>query len=215
MNKNAVSKQPTPQTEAATDRRAISAKTLDKLRVTILELFASGLYQDVGIRDICSRAKVSPQTVYKYFGNKEEMLYACIKQDLDRLNATMIAAAQEHQQLSDQVRAIMTVWCDFYFDNPGMARIVFLNIPLAYWVGERQFVQSALHDALYQRVSDGQQQGEVWAELPADILNEVLMGSAYRLMVRWLSDDNLSADQVRCYLIAVVLKLITVDGECE
>lgn len=206
----------TKSTTKTQDRRTISAKTLEKLRATILELFSSGLYQDVGIRDICSGAKVSPQTVYKYFGNKEEMLYACIKADLDGLNRAMIESAQQHSLIAGQVRAILTVWCDFYCQNPGIARIVFLNIPLAYWVGERQFVQSALHDALHDRVSAGQQQGEVWEALPADILNEVLMGAAYRLMVRWLSDEALSAEAVKSHLIAAALQLIApVENSCR
>ncbi|WP_390615922.1 TetR/AcrR family transcriptional regulator [Maricurvus nonylphenolicus] len=192
-----------------TDGRTINANTLEKLRTTILGLFAEALYQDVGIRTICERAKVSTQTVYKYFGNKEEILYACIKQDLDGLNASLIEAASHHCNRIDQVRVVLETWCNFYFDNPSIARIVFLNIPQAYWVGERQFVQSALHDALNQQVEAGQQAGDLWDQIPAELLNEMAIGAGHRLMIRWLTSDEISAEEVRTSYIAGVLQLIT------
>ena len=192
-----------------TDGRTINAGTLEKLRTTILGLFAEALYQDVGIRTICERAKVSTQTVYKYFGNKEEILYACIKQDLDELNTSIIEAASEQKSRADQVRAALETWCNFYFANPSIARIVFLNIPQAYWVGERQFVQSALHNALNQQVTEGQQAGELWDTVPAELLNEMAIGAGHRLMIRWLTSDEVSADEVRRSYISGVLKLIT------
>lgn len=198
--------------QRAGDRRTINPATLEKLRTTILDLFASALYQDVGIRTICERAKVSPQTVYKYFGNKEEILYACIKSDMDGLNAAMLEAARGQDSLPEQIRALLAVWCDFYFENPGIARIVFLNIPQAYWVGERQFVQSALHRVLFDQLHQGQMEGVAWDGIAADMLNEMMMGAGHRLMIRWLMAEEASEANVRNAVkdsfIQGVLKLI-------
>ena len=58
------------------DGRLIKPETLTLLRNTILECFAQGQFHQVGIREICQKARVSPQTVYKYFGNKEGLFTA-------------------------------------------------------------------------------------------------------------------------------------------
>ncbi len=55
------------------DRRKISADALERLRATVVELFASGLFHEVGMREIARTAQVSPKTIYKYFGDKERL----------------------------------------------------------------------------------------------------------------------------------------------
>ena len=64
------------------DKRTLAPEALENLRKTVIELFANGLFHEVGIREIASKAKVSPQTIYKYFGNKDELIFACIEPDL-------------------------------------------------------------------------------------------------------------------------------------
>ena len=53
-----------------TDKRKISPDALERLRTTVIELFAEGLFHQIGMREIASRAGVGLQTIYKYFGNK-------------------------------------------------------------------------------------------------------------------------------------------------
>lgn len=197
-----------PTVEALQDRRAIDPKTLDKLRHTILGLFANALFHDVGIRDICLHAKVSPKTVYKYFGGKEEMLFACIKQDLDALNDQSLAAAARHRDVNDQLSAFLDSWCDFYQQHMNVARIVFLTIPQAYWVGNRQFVQARVHQAARTLLTQGQAEGSIYAEIPADVLFEMIMGAAHRIMVRWLTIEPQNIESLKPQLIAGVAHLL-------
>ena len=194
--------------DASKDRREIDPETLERLRTIILELFAASLYHDVGIRSICLQAKVSPKTIYKYFGNKEEILYACIKQDMNRLNDMFMPAINGHKSMAEKIKAIVNIWCDFYFAHPSIARIVFLNIPQGYWVGEHEFNQTALHKVLFTVISEGQQQGDAWNEVEADAINEVIMGAAHRLMLRWLTTEKSSKEDIKRILIDCGLKLL-------
>ena len=70
------------------DKRLIAPEAIEKLRKTVLALFADNHFHEVGIRDICKQAGVSQKTIYKYFGNKEQLLLACIEQDLQTLSDT-------------------------------------------------------------------------------------------------------------------------------
>lgn len=197
-----------PSSPPGADKRTLNPETLEKLRRTILELFSEALFQDVGIRAICKQAKVSPQTVYKYFGNKEEMLYACIRQDMDRLNDTAFRATLKTRNAVEKNVRFLDAWCDFYFAHPSMARIVFLNIPQAYWVGDRQFIQLNVHKASRHTLQKGQDRGEVWDGASPDLMGQALMGMAHRLMVRWLLDDTVSAETTKATLIALTRKVL-------
>lgn len=191
------------------DRREIDPETLEKLRTIILDLFAASLYHDVGIRSICLQAKVSPKTIYKYFGNKEEILYGCIKQDIDRLNELFITAINAQDSISGKIKAVVNTWCDFYFQHQSIARIVFLNIPQGYWVADHEFNQTELHNVLYAVITEGQRQGTIWQGVEADAMNEVLMGAAHRMMVRWLTTEKSSEEDIKRILIDCGLKLVS------
>ena len=190
------------------DRRTIKPEALEKLRRTILEIFSSGMYQDVGVRQICQQARVSPQTVYKYFGNKEEMLYACIKRDLDNLYAEAMQAAGTADDTIDKCLAFLDVWCEFYFANPNIARIVFLNIPQAYWMAQSQFTHIVLHEETTRAIARGQGEGTVWHETSAELLGQAIMGIAHRLLTYWLMAENAESVETKQVLIKCVRKLL-------
>ncbi len=189
------------------DRRAIRPEALEALRKTILEIFANGMYQDVGIRQICKQARVSPQTVYKYFGNKNEMLYACIRSDLETLYVEALKQADTKVNTIDKCMSFLNTWCCFYFKNPGIARIVFLNIPQAYWLGHNQLMHTSLHRGIIRTILEGQNQSAVWDETSAELLAHAMMGIAHRLMIRWLiSEEN--SERTKQALTTTLRKLL-------
>ncbi|GHB43627.1 hypothetical protein GCM10007094_36310 [Pseudovibrio japonicus] len=190
------------------DHRTIKPEALETLRRTILEIFSSGMYQDVGIRQICQQARVSPQTVYKYFGNKEQMFFACIKKDLEDLHAEGLKAARAEENTVDKYLAFLEVWCDFYFANPIIARIVFLNIPQAYWVGRSQSVHAALNTEATETIVQGQTDGSVWNETPPELLGQMVMGMAHRLLTRWLLTENADSAETKQALVKSIRKLL-------
>ncbi len=184
-------------TTETTDKRLLDDRTREKLRTTILTLFSEGSFQDVGIRQICMTAKVSPKTVYKYFGNKEEMLFGCIATDLDRLSNTCLNRALAEPTLHRKFSVFIDIWCDFYFDNEALARIVFLNIPQRYWVGERNFIRRDLHNATLNLIAEGQKKGFVWNDMEPELLMDLMMGAAHRAMVQWLLSDQAPTAQFK------------------
>ena len=171
------------------DKRFIAKKSLEKLRMTIIELFSEGLYHEVGIREICKRAKVSPHTIYKYFGSKEELLYATIKEDMDLLTESLISSASAKETLEEKIVVFVETFFSFYYENPAIAKIVFLNIPASYWVDETKFIQRGYHDYIRDLITQGQEVGLI-QPLDPQILMEIIMGGASRLIVKWLIDPE-------------------------
>lgn len=171
------------------DKRFIATKSLEKLRITIIELFSEGLYHEVGIREICKRAKVSPHTIYKYFGNKEELLYATIKEDMEALTENLISAASAQDSLPQKVVAFVETFFSFYYQNPAIAKIVFLNIPASYWIDETKFVQRGYHDYIRDLIVQGQEEGLI-LQVDPQILMEIIMGAVSRLIIKWLIDPE-------------------------
>jgi AcrR family transcriptional regulator len=83
-----------PPGSAIVDRRAIlggmRADTLHRIVKAVLELFSTRDIHGVGHQEVARSADVSLQTIYKYFGSKEVLVYAMLDVMLVRLADRMI-----------------------------------------------------------------------------------------------------------------------------
>ncbi len=192
-------------TKAKPDRREISPDALKNLRKVVITQFAEGLYHEVGIRDICKQAKVSAQTVYKYFGNKEELLYACVREDLEAMNQRAIEAIEQGLSFEEKLRDFTNEFFGFYEKNPAIAKIVFLNIPPLYWMSNQAFIQHDLHDGLRVLICEGQKNKTLVNSIPDDLLLEVSIGAAHRLIILWLSRGKGSLMELAEHFVASLI----------
>ena len=100
--------QPTDARHAPPDtpderRAALSsmrADTLRRIEQAVLTLFSSRDFHEVTLLDVAKAAHVSLQTIYKYFGSKEVLVYAMLDVMLGRLAERMI----DHLQGIDDAR---------------------------------------------------------------------------------------------------------------
>lgn len=171
------------------DGRLIKPETLTLLRNTILECFAQGQFHQVGIREICQKARVSPQTVYKYFGNKESLLTACIEQDMLELSQLMTSAAQTSNDPLLRLSAVTEAFFGFYETRPQVAALIYLNVPLAHWVNQMSLGQQRGLGVLLEVFGHAQQQGLIANWVNIKFLVEMCAGSVQRIVVGWLAED--------------------------
>jgi AcrR family transcriptional regulator len=169
------------------DKRQLSDEKKEEIRLIIIGLFADSLYQDVGIRDICARAGVTPKTIYKHFGNKNALLISAISPDMKRLNLALAHAAHTATTLSDKLEAVSHAFFKFYFENIAVARIMFLNIPSAYLVSKPEFIQSAQLGVIKELITLGQKEDNVRQDIDAHDLTEALAALSMRSMFRYLT----------------------------
>ncbi len=194
-----------------TDLRQISPEALEKLRHTVLELFSQRRFHEVGIREICDRAKVSPKTIYKYFGNKDQLIIACIKSDLKLILEACESAATARNETSalEQGIAFVGEAFDQFVENRILALIVYANIPAIYWVGHPDFILHQLFKFMGRIVFVGQQKGEMWDGLPPDQLTQLTLGMIQRTILQWLASEEDVAQTLKDNLLQAVRKLVS------
>ena len=179
------------QAVKSSDKRVLAPEALEELRITVIDLFSNGMFHEVGIREIARKAKVSPQTIYKYFGNKDELIFACIepqlKEMLEMLQATV--AANKSAGIATQIDVFCQAYVGYFLEHRAFAEIVFINIPLRKWQSDPHFVQYQHLGIMLELLQEGQQAGVIRQDVPVEELLIVLSGAAYRYMVYALSCD--------------------------
>ncbi len=169
------------------DRRTVDPEVLEKVRQVMTEHFAAQTFHNVGIRDICKAARVSPKTLYKYFGSKEDLLLACVERDLAELTEITRQAVGEYpEDPMAQLLAVGRTFFNFYITRQDVARIVFLNVPAIYWVNQASQAQTDFMGLIHSALVQGQRDGTMTSELDPVVLTNVLAGAANRLLAAWL-----------------------------
>lgn len=196
----------------ASDKRQLSANKRELIRQVIIDHFSDALFQDVGIREICAAAGVTPKTIYKHFGNKEALLIKAIEPDMQQLNNELEAAGNAPGSVQTRFAAVGQAFISFYFSHIAVARIIFLNIPSAYFVSHPAFIQRTQLNVVQDLICEGQKEGSIRKDIEAVELGEALAGITMRTMYRYLtSTDPLpSAEDAADRLSQITGPLLTV-----
>ncbi|WP_439134981.1 TetR/AcrR family transcriptional regulator [Pseudomaricurvus sp.] len=181
------------------DRRNISPETLELLRSTVIELFSQGLFHKVGIRDIAKQAGVGPQTIYKYFGNKDSLIFACITPELAELEHSIQAGVENSAgNAREKLNIFVTTFVSFYLSHRELAEIVFLTIPARQRITDPVFSDRYLVKLLEELLYEGQKQGCIRKDVAAFDLHDALQGAFTQYIIRKLFQSPVDDIPAEC-----------------
>ncbi|MGP4952056.1 TetR/AcrR family transcriptional regulator [Psychrobacter sp. DM8] len=154
--------------------------TLDKIEKAVRQLFAGSDASDITMIEIASTANVSLQTLYKYFGDKQTVLYTIMDIVLVRLAARMMDHLQGIDSVEDRLRKTLWVCLDFVDTQPD-AVMVLSKVSIARFHNIAIYKNKELIDAFLSVLEDGQKRGVLVDTVPLHILFDVFMGFISRL----------------------------------
>ena len=183
----------------ADERRA---ERREQLLDTALDLFAANGYINTTIEQICSTAFVGTKSFYEVFENREACYLALLKRTSERLEADMMAVAQ--QDVGNEKQALPSLISAFahgLVDDPRVAKVTFGIAAGISSTVERQRRTNRRWAAGF-LVGIWDRYDEVPAREPADkrmrrAVAIGLVGGLFDLISDWLLDADLkSAEQL-------------------
>lgn len=154
--------------------------TLDKIEKAVRQLFAGHDASDITMIQIANAANVSLQTLYKYFGDKQTVLYTIMDLVLGRLAARMMDHLQGIDSVEDRLRKTLWVCLDFVDTQPD-AVMVLSKVSIARFHNIAIYKNKELINAFLSVLEDGQKRGVLVDTVPLHILFDVFMGFVSRL----------------------------------
>ncbi|HET6788781.1 MAG TPA: TetR/AcrR family transcriptional regulator [Aquabacterium sp.] len=169
------------------DRRAILSTmrpdTLKRIEKAVLELFAYRDFHEVSLLDVAKAAHVSLQTIYKYFGSKEVLVYAMLDVMLGRLAERMIDHLQGIDDARERLRKTCWVTLDYMDRHPAVMLLLFTAVPVSRHRNIRIYESPELMGAFMGVLKDGQQRGVLNKRVSSKILLDVFMGIIGRVVL--------------------------------
>lgn len=164
------------------DLSLLDAGIRARIEDAVLSLFSEREFHRVGFGEIASAANVSLQTIYKYYGSKEALLYSCLDTWLGLLAARMVDHLQGIETYQDKLRKVFWVVLDFFDRNPKVAQLIMSSVYLNTWGRDQTFRQPKLMSMLMHALAEGRAQGVLTDEVNEKILLDYFLGVMERLV---------------------------------
>lgn len=179
MNRTAAAKssQDTPTLDPATQRR---------IEAAVLELFSQREFHRVSLIEIARGANVSLQTLYKYYGSKERLLFDSLDTWFSKLSGRMLDHLQGIETFKDKLRKVFWVSLDFFEQNPKVGQLLLSSVYINTWKQTETFRQTELMSVFMQVLREGRQKGILTDEVDEKVLLDFIVGIAMRHMSMWI-----------------------------
>jgi AcrR family transcriptional regulator len=171
-----------------TARKRYLARRLEILRAAGKEFQTRG-FAETGMRDIAEAAELSPANLYNYFHGKDEILFFCQDNSLDRMLAALEKARRMRVAVPEKLRSVIVshVRCVLDEVEGAAAHLLTSSLPAAM---QKRLVakRDRYEEGLRQLISSGERSGEFVRCEPALAARAIL--GALNWSARWFRPDG-------------------------
>ncbi len=186
-----------------------------RLEQAVLDIFSHSDFHKANIRDVANRAGVSFSTIYKHYGSKERLVFAFVDVWLGKLTERIYDHLQGIEDLKEKMRKVLWLQLDYYDRNPGLARIIFMTLPMKTWMADETFKQKKMINLYLEVMRKGQKEGQLNPYVRAGVLLDFMLGTVQRAFTMWISrgQQGRLTDQANMLFEMVWLAISNPDGK--
>jgi len=188
MSEKRMRKEKKTKTPCPTDIKAAPpASVKRRLEAAVVEVFSEKDFHQADMRTIAKRAGVSFETIYKYYGSKENLLFTFVDEWLNELTEETIRNIKDVTDTKAKIKAIYWTQLDYYERNPKKAGIMYLTIPLKTALSDAVFRQERLTNIVLDVIRQGKKEGLLNPAIRTGLLFDLPYGMVYRSFIMWVA----------------------------
>lgn len=157
-----------------------------RLESAVMEIFSAADFHKASIRDVADLAGISFSTIYKHFGSKEHLLFACVNIWMNKLTDRIEDHLNGIEDFKEKLRKVFWLHLDYYERHEGLGRILFMTLPMKTWMADDSFDQKRRVDLIINVFKIGQQQGIINPHVRAGSLLDFMLGFIQRTFFMWI-----------------------------
>ena len=165
----------------------LKPEVYQRLEQAVLDIFSHSDFHKANIRDVANLAGVSFSTIYKHYGSKERLVFAFVDVWLGKLTERIYDHLQGIEDLKEKMRKVLWLQLDYYERNPGLARIIFMTLPMNTWMADETFKQKKMINLYLEVMRNGQKEGNLNPHVRAGVLLDFMLGTVQRAFTMWIS----------------------------
>ncbi len=168
------------------DRSLLDPDTRTRIEQAVLDIFSEREFHRVGLIEVARGANVSLQTIYKYYGSKEALLFSCLDTWLGRLATRMIDHLQGIEDFKEKFRKVFWVTLDFFEKNPKVAQLIMSSVYVNTWRKQDNYQNPLLFGTFIRVLGEGRAKGVLNDAVDEKILLDYIFGVIARLVQMYI-----------------------------
>lgn len=168
------------------DRALLDPDTRARIEQAVLDIFSEREFHRVGLIEVARGANVSLQTIYKYYGSKEALMFSCLDVWLGRLATRMIDHLQGIEDFKEKFRKVFWVTLDFFEKNPKVAQLIMSSVYVNTWRKQDNYQNPILFGTFIRVLGEGRAKGILNDEVDEKILLDYIFGIFARLVQMYI-----------------------------
>lgn len=170
---------------AALPADEIPADIVNRLGPVVLKIFSEEDFHRVDMRTIARNAEMSFATIYRYFRDKEALLFWFIAHWLRELYPSTFEVLDTDETALVRARNYLLAHLRFYEERPEVGRVIFMTVPLTRWMRDDTYKSRESVKRLLAVIEEGQSNGEIRNDLPTLLVFDAWYGIFNRAFLMW------------------------------
>lgn len=164
---------------------------MDDVRLALLEnavrrIFSENDFHAADMRTIARETGMGFNTIYKYFSDKEGLLFYFVRKWQNNLNQHILTATHGLPSGDEKFRTLLSTFLGYYEDNPDIGKIFFLTLPMTTWMNNQSFAQRALIESVLDIIKQAQADRQIRDDISAVAILDMLLGMVHRAFTMWV-----------------------------
>lgn len=172
-------------------RGTLTTEVRERIETAALELFAERPSHEVRLDEIAKAARASLQTIYRYYGDKQAVLDACVLRWANRLAARMSDHLVGIETYKDRLRKVFWVVLDFFEQHPQVARMILGSVYPGAMRRDVTDEQRRLTNLFLEVLAEGRERGI----LNDQVSEAILLDYFYGVLARLIQMQSLRPDE--------------------
>tara|TARA_R110000787_G_scaffold58117_21_gene132496 strand:+ start:11322 stop:11945 length:624 start_codon:yes stop_codon:yes gene_type:complete len=160
--------------------------TRKRVEEAVLNIFSQREFHRVGLIEVAREASISLQTIYKYYGSKEALLFSTLDAQLQLLADRLMDHLQGIENYKERLRKTFWVALDFYEKNPRVLQIMLSSVYINTWRKQGNYEHRVLFAAFLKVLAEGQASGILTDEVDERVLLDFMAGIIWRTVQAWV-----------------------------
>ena len=148
-------------------------------------------FEETNIRDLAKQCGVAAGTVLLHFHDKQDLMFCCFFDDLERRSRDAVETAS-HASLEEDLVALFQALFDFHAARPKLAPALLREAWFAEppWADRLRTQEALLAGHILELARQAQERGDLPARANADLVPPAFFSFHRQAMLGWLEDPD-------------------------
>lgn len=165
---------------------------MERLEIAVRQVFSTSDFHNADMRTLASKAEMGFGTIYKYFGDKDGLLFYFVNYWQDKINSLIIEHLEGLSDSREKLRKIQWVILNYLENNPDIGRVIYLTIPMTTWMKNETFAQRSLSATILNTIKEAQVNGQVRCDVSSVVILDLMLGFIRRAFTMWIYRGEVS-----------------------